>query len=310
MTLVRFQTRFYQLKEMKNNIFPEIESTALFNEPLFKHTTFRIGGPCRVWVEVANETDLKKILFFGKATRKKIFIIGTGSNVLVRDRGFKGIVMHLSGKHFTTMDFFGTRVRTGAAVLLSRLVYLVCRNGLAGLEGLAGIPGTVGGAIFMNSSYKQNISDYLEEIKVMDKFNGNIQIIKRKNIERGYRHSNLDRYIILEATFRLISKDKKLLLKKRSEFLNIKKREQPLASFSAGCIFRNPDKRTSAARYIDMLGLKGKRIGDAKISERHANFIVNVKKAKSADVLRLITFIKKCVKSQFNVDLTPEVIII
>ncbi len=289
--------------------FPKIKGKVLFNEPLFKHTTFRVGGPSGIWVEPEDETALKKILTFAKSKRKKTLIIGKGSNILAEDGGFNGIAIHLGGR-FKNITFSGTKVTAGAGAMLRRLVDLACKKGLKGMKGLVGIPGTVGGAVFMNSGYRQSISDCLREVRVMDKTSGSTRVIKRKNFRFGYRHSNLDRYIILEAQFRLKPGKKEILLKRKKALLEIKKREQPLGSFSAGCVFRNPKGKISAARYIDMAGLKGKRIGNAEVSRTHGNFIINLKNAKAGDILRLIGFIRKRVKSEFEVDLIPEIVIL
>ncbi|UCD55531.1 MAG: UDP-N-acetylmuramate--L-alanine ligase [Candidatus Omnitrophota bacterium] len=290
-------------------IFPKIKGKVLFNEPLFKHTTFRVGGPSGIWVEPEDEAALKKILAFAKSKRKQTLIIGKGSNILAEDAGFDGIAIHLGGG-FKNITFSGTKVTAGAGAMLGRLVDLACKKGLKGAEGLVGIPGTVGGAVFMNSGYRQNITDYLREIKVMEKTDGSIRIIKRKNFRFGYRHSNLDRYIILEAQFRLRPGKKEILVKRKKALLEIKKREQPLGHFSAGCVFRNPKGKISAARYIDMSGLKGKRMGNAEVSRTHANFIINLKNAKAGDISRLVGFIRKRVKSEFEVDLVPEIVIL
>ncbi len=289
--------------------FPKIKGRAIFNEPLFKHTTFRVGGPSGIWVEPEDETALKKILTFAKSKRKKTLIIGKGSNILAEEGGFNGIAIHLGGG-FKNITFSGTKVTAGAGAMLSHLVDLACKKGLKGMEGLVGIPGTVGGAVFMNSGYRQKISDSLREVRVMDRTDGSIRIIKRKNFRFGYRYSNLDRYIILEAQFRLRAGKKEILLQRKKALLEIKKREQPLGSFSAGCVFRNPKGKISAARYIDMSGLKGKRIGNAEVSRTHANFIINLKNAKAGDISRLIGFIRRRVKSEFSVDLIPEIVIL
>lgn len=290
--------------------FPKIKGSVIFNEPLFKHTTFRVGGPCRIWVKAENEPSLKKVLVFAKSEQKKTLIIGGGSNILAKDEGFNGIAIHMRGRRFKNITFFGTGVTAGSGVTLSRLIDLACKKGLAGMEGLVGIPGTVGGAIFMNSAYTQKISDCLKEVKVMDMATGEIKIIKRKDLRFGYRHSNLEGYIILEAQFRLRRGKKELLVKRKKDLLEIRKAEQPLGYFSAGCIFRNPKGSISAARYIDTSGLKGKRVGGAEISRIHANFIINLKNAKADDILRLIELMRKRVKSRFNVDLVPEVKIV
>ena len=293
------------------NIFPKIKGRLLFNEPLFRHTTFRIGGPCRVWAEPRNEDELKKILKFTGRGGRGLFVIGMGSNILFKEEGFNGTLVHLGADFFKKVKFAGTRVTVGAGLSLGHLINLACSEGLLGIEGLVGIPGTLGGAIFMNSGYRGNISDVLEEVRVMDRATGKVGAVKRKDLKFGYRDSgDLCNYIILGATLRLKKHKKEALRRRKNKFLKIKKEEQPLGHFSAGCIFKNPGSKFSAARYIEMSRLKGKRIGDAMVSERHANFIVNLKEAKERDVSRLISFVRKRVKSQFDIDLTPEITIV
>jgi len=284
----------------------------LFDEPLKKHTTFRIGGPCGVWVEPRSERDLREILKLAKAKNKKAYLIGKGSNLLARDSGLNGIVIHLGARLFKRVFFFGHKVTAGAGVRLSNLINFTCRNGLWGIEGLAGIPGTLGGAIFMNAGYNGNISDCLESVRVMDKKSGKIFVLKKRQLKFSYRHSSLDGYIILTATISFKKGNKEKLLEKKNELLRIKKAEQPLDSPNAGCIFKNPGGTgaPAAARYIDMLGFRGKQIGGARVSKKHANFIVNSKNAKASDVLRLIGMIRKRVKSKFGVEMATEIVML
>lgn len=297
---------------MKNkNAFPKIKGKVLLNEPLSRHTTFRIGGPCGAWAEPADESDLKNVLRFAASERKKMFVLGMGSNVLFGEKGFNGILIHTGAGDFKKVKFTGQRAVMGAGALLGCAVNLACSMGLSGIEGLAGIPGTLGGAIFMNAGYRGCISDCLESVRVIDKASGEPRTIKRKNIDFGYRHSGILRdFIILEATLKLKKSDRKMLLRKKSRLLRAKTSTQPLGFFSAGCVFKNPDKGPSAAKLIEASRLKGKRIGDAKISEKHANFIINLKNAKGSDVLSLMELVKNRVNLKFGVDLTPEIVIV
>ncbi|NQU95752.1 MAG: UDP-N-acetylmuramate dehydrogenase [Candidatus Omnitrophica bacterium] len=296
---------------MKKRInFPKIKGKLCYNEPLSAHTTFRIGGPCATWVEPQNEKELKNILKFARSKKKKIFIIGAGSNILFRDRAFNGIMIHLGSKNFRKIHFTGTKVTVGAGAMLSQIIMQACKNGLSGIEGLVGIPGTMGGAIFMNSGYNRVVTDSLDEIKVMERKSGNIRRLKTKNIKFAYRHSGLNSYIMLEATLRLKKNNRKVVTEERARLLGAKKKTQPLRERSAGCVFKNPDNRIPAALYIEMSQLKGRKIGDAKISEKHANFIINTKSAKANDVLRLINLVRKRVKSRFNINLIPEIEIV
>jgi len=294
---------------MKNNIsFPKIKGKVVFDEPLSRHTTFRVGGRCMAWCVPESEKDLKCILNFARKKKKKIFLMGMGSNVLCGDNGFKGFVAHLGHENFRKIIFSGNKIISGAGVSLNYLIDFLCRKGHSGLEGLAGIPGSLGGAIYMNAGYKGNISDSLESVRVMDKKNLRVRDIKKKNIAFGYRHSNLSGYIILEGTFRLKREDKKTLLKRKKEYMKMRKREQPAGLPNAGCVFKNPEQNIPAALLIEMLGLKGKRIGGAEVSMKHANFIINAKNAKAADIKRLIDLIRKKVKSNFHMNLGLEII--
>jgi len=295
----------------KEMTYPKIRGKILLDEPLAMHSTFRVGGPCRVWIEPSGEDDLKRALTHASMKKEDMFVIGRGSNVLFREKGFDGMLIHLGAKHFTGVEFSDGAVRVGAGASLSNLINLTCKMGLSGMQGLVGIPGSVGGALFMNSGYKGNISDCLDKVKVLAKSGAKSRVIKRKDIKFRYRKSGILRdFVILEATFRLKRRDVRELIKEKNQLFIKKKIEQPLEALSAGCIFRNPSKGFSAAKYIEMLRLKGKEIGGAKISEKHANFIVNHNNAKGSDILNLIEFAKKCVKSHFGVDLVSEVIIL
>jgi len=281
---------------------------AYCGERLSGHTSFRIGGPCKVWAEPEDEEELISVVRSTNAANEKIFIMGAGTNVLCSDKGFGGVVIHLGSAYFKRITFEKNKVKVRGGVRLSVLLDMACRKGFAGLEGLVGIPGTVGGAIFMNASYKGSISDFLESIKVMDLKTGKTSVIKKSSINFAYRHSGLNGYIILEATFLLKKMKKDYVAKRRQSLYCEKLKEQPLGERSAGCVFKNPKRSKPAALYIDILGFKGKRIGDALVSPKHANFIVNLKKATSSDVQRLINKIKKNVKKRFDINLEREIV--
>lgn len=284
-------------------LLQSLKGRILFNELLSKHTTFRIGGPCKIWAEPADEDDLRAVLRFARLNKKKIFIIGMGSNVLFNEKGFNGIVIRLAGAFSRKVRFAGSKAVAGAGVRLSHLVNMACDMGLSGMEGLVGIPGTVGGAIFMNSGYRGDISDCLEEVRVMDKASAAARTIRR------HRNRDLNRFVILEGVFALRKTDRKTLSERRKELLSLKRKKQPLGQSSAGCVFKNPDKGFSAAKYIELVGLKGKELGGARISNKHANFIVNSKRAESSAVLGLMRLASERVKAEFGVELEPEIII-
>ncbi|MDD5496258.1 MAG: UDP-N-acetylmuramate dehydrogenase [Candidatus Omnitrophica bacterium] len=286
-----------------------------FKERLSGHTSFRICGPADIWVETRDIKDLAKILLFAKRHNTRVFVVGGGTNILAGDSGFKGMVIHLGSPIFKKVDIKGTLLKVGAGFNVSRLVRLCCEKGLEGLESLIGIPGSVGGAVFMNAGGSanpvfKNIGDHIVSLKVMD-YSGKAKILKKKDLRFGYRRSNLSSYVILEATLRL-KKQKSFVLNSRcANFLSMKRNKQSLDMPSAGCVFKNPkDSQFSCGQMIDMLGLKGTVSGGAQISEKHANFIVNRDRASSGDVLQLIGIIKKRVLQNYNIPLELEIKII
>ena len=277
-------------------------------ESLYKHTTFRIGGPARIWVEPEDEKDLRGVLQFVKAHKLKIFVIGSGSNVLADDKGFDGVVIHLSSGYFKDINFEKSKVITGAGTKLSKVVLSSCKHSLGGLESLAGIPGTVGGAVCTNAGYKKSIGEFVHKVRVMDE-TGKLRTFDSKDLKFGYRNSNLSRYIILEVEISLKSQDKEILIETYEHLKRLKKASQPWSQKSAGCVFKNPTRsRRAAGGLIELCGLKGKRLGGAKISEKHANFIINVNRAAASDVIGLMELVKERVKKKFGIVLEPELV--
>ncbi|MBI5124101.1 MAG: UDP-N-acetylmuramate dehydrogenase [Candidatus Omnitrophica bacterium] len=284
-------------------------------ENLSSHTSFKIGGRAALWAEPKDPKGLKNIFLYAKKNNVRTFIIGGGTNILASDRGFDGIAVHLGAPHFKKVKMLGSVVRAGAGYSMSALVRLCCKEGLSGLESLVGIPGTVGGAVYMNaggwsSPLYKNIGDYIASIKVMD-YSGNIKTIKKGDIKFGYRSSNLSSYIILEAVLKLGKEDSASLTSRCSKFLEIKKEKQVLDMPSAGCVFKNPENfQFTTGQMIDTLGLKGMRSGGAQISPKHANFIVNRSGATSDDVFKLIDIMRKKVMDNYKIALELEIKII
>jgi len=284
-------------------------------EALSLHTSFRIGGPAALWAEPKDTRELKKILLFTKRNKIPTFVIGGGTNVLAGDKGFNGIVIHLGSSSFKKAQVKGATVKVGAGYATPALVRLCCIKGLSGLESLVGIPGTVGGAVYMNaggwsSPLYRNIGDYITSLKVMD-YNGNIKVLKKEKIEFGYRKSNLSRYVIIEAELKLGREDCSALRSRCSRFLQIKREKQVLDMPSAGCVFKNPkDFQFTTGQMIDTLGLKGRRIGGAEVSKRHANFIINRNRATSEDVMKLIGIVNKKVMESYKIPLELEIKVI
>lgn len=297
-----------------------------FNEPLSKHTTFKVGGPADVWVEPFDLEDLAKIVKLAKNKKKKFFIIGNGSNILVKDKGYRGIVVKLNSAPFQKIRFGKNTLTAGSAVSLRRMALLAKNNGLSGCEFLSHIPGTLGGALIANAGVswtpegkgkRQDISDLVTSVEVLGR-DGQIKILDRKKINFGYRHSDLSKYIITSATLRLKAAKKSEITKRMREFHEYRDSTQRYEAANAGCIFKNPkyplgktnSNAFGAGKLIDLCGLKGERIGGAYVSQAHANFIINDGRAKAEDILRLMKIIRSKVREKFNIVLEPEIKII
>ena len=258
------------------------------NERLAKHTSFKIGGPVQFWVEPEDLSDLKNLVLLARKKKIPLRIIGAGSNILVNDRGIKGIVVRLNSPYFKRIRVNQQIISAGAGLNLAQLVRYAQKFGLSGFELLAGIPGTVGGALIMNAA---NIGNKVLDVAVMDKL-GRIKILKRQNTQFNYRSSNLNRYVILSAHFKLITKDRETINKSINDYLDYRQKTQDLSKPSAGCIFKNPSfdalrslrmdlersrmgpDSPSAAYFIERCGLKGSSFGDAAVSFKHANFVI------------------------------------
>jgi UDP-N-acetylmuramate dehydrogenase len=214
--------------------------------------------------------------------------------------------LHLNQPVFKSISYRGNAIEAGSGLMLGQLILAAKNRGLSGLEFLAGIPGTLGGALVMNAgAWGRSISEIVEKVRVMD-YNGTIKILERKEIKFAYRRSSLARYIILSARLKLAKKSKKEIAESIKQFLQCRRNTQDVSSPNAGCVFKNPAGK-SAGKLIDLCGLKGKRIGGACVSQRHANFILNKGNAGSGDVLKLMSLIRKRVKAQFKVNLEPEI---
>jgi UDP-N-acetylmuramate dehydrogenase len=240
------------------------------------------------------------------AEQVPVHVLGSGSNLLVRDAGVSGVVVQLvhDGFHAVTID--GTRVTTGAGVQLSNLISQTVKTGLAGLDVLVGIPGTVGGALRGNAGGRSgDVGQHVHSVRGLT-LTGELASRTEDELEFAYRTSNLAGLIILEAVFELHKEDPDEITRRMRTLWISKKATQPLTFQSAGCIFKNP-RGMSAGLLIERAGLKGTRIGNVEISDRHANFIVSHGQASSADVLRLVDLARSKVAEQFGVELELEI---
>ena len=278
----------------------------LRNEPLKKHTSFRIGGPADYFCVPKNIAELQEALAFAHQNKLPVAVIGAGTNLLALDHGFSGLVIKLGGG-LNRSVVRGRVVHAGAGTFLPQLLSALNRRGLSGLEFLAGIPGTLGGAAVMNAgAWGKEIGSYIEQVKVIDR-QGNLQVLDKKQLAFGYRRSLLQtgKYVVAEVVLRLRRGAAGRIRKKIAGFLARRKLNQPLGSPNAGSIFRNP-KGKFAGQLLEAAGCKGVRVGDAQVSVKHANFILNLGEAKARDVLKLMTRMQHAVKRKFKVRLEPE----
>ena len=278
------------------------------NEPMDSHTTFRIGGPADCLCEVRDTSSLKNILRLCSEYSVPYFILGLGSNLLVSDEGIGGLVIKLGGQFNEITLSDDNIIRCGAGSTLARLCVFARNMSLGGLEFAWGIPGSVGGAIYMNAgAYDGEIKNVAISAEYMDR-NGNIRVYSKKELDFSYRHSvftDTDS-IILNASFRLEPKPQERIAERMQELMDRRKLKQPINHPSAGSVFKRPEGFFAAA-LIEECGLKGYTIGGAKVSPKHSGFIVNDDHASSSDVLELIGYIKDVVREKKNVELCCEV---
>ena len=277
-------------------------------EPMSAHTTFRAGGPARYFVTPEGEKELAAVLAACREAEKAYYILGNGSNLLVSDKGYDGVIIHLF-KNMSAMRIEGNKVYVQAGALLSKVAVQAGRKGLTGMEFASGIPGTIGGAMVMNAgAYGGEMKDVTEEVTVLTE-KGEVKTLKREELKMGYRTSIIAEkgYLVLEAVLQLTDGDLKEI---RAVMEDLKKKrisKQPLEYPSAGSTFKRP-KGYFAGKLIMDAGLRGFQVGGAQVSEKHCGFVINVGNASSADVREVIDEVRERVKQQFGVILEPEVV--
>lgn len=275
------------------------------NEPMAKHTSFKIGGPADLFIMIENIAELEKVLEVAKEENIEVTCIGNGSNLLVKDNGIRGIVIKLN---FKDVSLENEKITVGAGVQLSKIARIALENSLSGLEFAYGIPGTVGGAIKMNAgAYGGEFKDIVLETTYIDK-NLEFHTVNNKNHEFSYRHSKFSDTddIIISTILKLKKENIDNIKKKMEENLLKRKEKQPIDLPNAGSIFKRKNEFIPA-EIIDKCNLKGYNIGNAYVSEKHAGFIVNKGNATAQDVLSLIEYIKKVVKEKYKIDLELEI---
>lgn len=281
------------------------------NEPMAVHTTFRIGGPADYFVTPANKNDLSRGIALCREAGMPYFITGNGSNLLVGDGGYRGVIFNI----FRTMDDVDYQeepgaitVTAGAGILIARLAKEVSAKGYQGFEYATGIPGTLGGAVTMNAgAYGGEIRDNILWADVMNE-DGQILRLKRDELALSYRHSVMmeKKYIVIGAALHFEQGDAQTIDEKVRQLSQSRREKQPLEYPSAGSTFKRPEGYF-AGKLIQDCGLKGFRVGDAMVSEKHSGFVVNVGQASAADVMALIDHIQQTVWENFHVKIEPEI---
>ena len=280
------------------------------NEPMSKHTTFRIGGEADCFLRIETVEQLMKVQRYLQQLEIPYFVLGNGSNVLVNDEGYRGVILEIADK-MNEVRVMGSLIVAQAGASMSKIARVACENGLTGFEFASGIPGTIGGGVVMNAgAYGGELKQVVTLVKVVDK-EGNLLELDNETMEFGYRTSAIKHhpFTVAEVHIQLTAGNQEDI-KARMEELTAKRREkQPLEYPSAGSTFKRPEGYF-AGQLIMEAGLRGHQVGGAQVSEKHCGFVINKGGATAADVKQLISYVQTTVKSQFGVDLEPEVIIL
>ena len=291
------------MEQLKSILSPE---QILVEEPMSKHTTFRIGGNADVFVSPALE-QLPDIIQAAKDNDVPITVIGNGSNLLVGDKGIRGLVISF-GKEAEALSVEGTQMVIGAGCLLSKAAAEAAKRGLSGLEFASGIPGTLGGAMVMNAgAYGGEMKDVVLSCNVLTP-EGEVKELPAEELNLSYRHSCIPEkdYIVLSATVQLTPKEESLIREEMADYRNRRVEKQPLEYPSAGSTFKRPEGYF-AGKLIQDAGLSGYSVGGARVSEKHCGFVINTGNASAANVVQLIKDVQNEVYKQFQVKLEPEV---
>lgn len=282
----------------------------LYNEPLSNYTTWKIGGPADILILPRSKEELVAAVQLVRKHQMPWTNLGRGSNMLVSDKGIRGVVIK-PHRGLDYVRFEGSLVIAGASYSLIKLSVMAGKEGLTGLEFAGGIPGTVGGAVYMNAgAHGSDVSRIFKSADIVLE-TGELVRYDREDMNFSYRHSILheQKGVVVEATFELAEGDKKEVLAMMASYKERRLRTQPLQLACAGSVFRNPPN-DFAARLIQEAGLKGESLGGAQVSEQHANFIVNTGQATAEDVLALMTHIQSTVQERYGILLVPEVLVV
>ena len=279
-------------------------------EPMTKHTSFHIGGPAELMAQPQSEAELQSLLLKAAEAAVPVTLVGNGSNLLVRDKGIRGLVIKL-GSMLRDIKVSGNMLTFGSGVSLAQASKKAAELGLSGMEFAVGIPGSIGGAVYMNAgAYDGEMSKVVKSVRVMDAA-GEVSELSAGELDFGYRHSALQGSgkIVTSVTVELAAGDKQAIAEKMADFSNRRITKQPLELPSAGSMFKRPPGYF-AGTLIDQTGLKGYTVGGAQVSTKHAGFVVNIGGATAADVLQLISDVQAKVFAAHGVHLEPEVLVL
>ncbi len=282
----------------------------LLAEPMTKHTSFHIGGPAELMAQPQSEAELQSLLLKAAEAAVPVTLVGNGSNLLVRDKGIRGLVIKL-GSMLRDIKVSGNVLTFGSGVSLAQASKKAAELGLSGMEFAVGIPGSIGGAVYMNAgAYDGEMSKVVKSVRVMDAA-GEVSELSASELDFGYRHSALQGSgkIVTSVTLELAAGDKQAIAEKMADFSNRRITKQPLELPSAGSMFKRPPGYF-AGTLIDQTGLKGYTVGGAQVSTKHAGFVVNIGGATAADVLQLISDVQAKVFAAHGVHLEPEVLVL
>lgn len=284
------------------------EERILFHQSMKEYTTFRVGGEAECMLMIRQEEELAKLIPYLNQIEQEYFILGNGSNLLVGDKGYRGIVLKFDGQ-MEQIEVEGTRITAKAGALLSKVALAAKENGLTGLEFAAGIPGSIGGGVVMNAgAYDGEMKQVVESVRVMDS-DGQITTLDNDTMEFGYRTSIIKNrpYTVLEIVLQLAEGDRGQISARMDELAQLRRNKQPLEYPSAGSTFKRPEGYYAGKLIMDA-GLRGYRIGGAQVSDKHCGFIINTGKATAADIREVIEEVQERVKERFHVSLEPEVV--
>lgn len=289
-------------------LFSKLNCIVRYDEPLKNHTTFKIGGNCIALIEPREVSDIVETIKICRENSIKFFVIGNGSNLLVPDEGYNGVIIKLKSE-FSTIQVEGEYLIVNSGAKLSEVYTVAYENSLTGFEFASGIPGTIGGAIYMNAgAYGGEMKDIVESVQVLDLDNFELRELKNEEIEFSYRKSIIQRrnYIVTTIKLKLQKGNKEKINAVYEDLRERRNSKQPLNFGSAGSTFKRPEGHF-ASKLIEDAGLKGYHINDAWVSEKHSGFIVNKGNASFKEVMELIEYVQKVVFEKFGVKLETEV---